>query len=197
MNICFDIGLVILPMPGEERSGDTGIAKEGTNMLSVVLVDVLGHGDEAAELANQVHHSLSVNNYHPPLAAIEHLHHQFRGSRGMVVSCACIHADTGMLEYCGIGNISARVFGPRPHQFVNRDGVVGYRMVSPKTHRHELKAGDVFVMHSDGITSRFYNEDIEEKLGLHAQNLAEYIMQTYSKGTDDASCLVVKVTTCP
>jgi len=197
MNICFDIGLVILPMPGEERSGDTGIAREEAGILSVTLIDVLGHGDEAAELASQAHHTLSTGEHLSPLATIERLHHQFRGSRGMVVSYACIHADTCMLEYCGIGNISARVFGPRPHQFVNRDGVVGYRMVSPKTHRHELKAGDVFVMHSDGITSRFYNEDIEEKLGLPAQNLAEYIMQTYSKGTDDASCLAVKVTTCP
>jgi len=197
MNICFDIGLVILPMPGEEQSGDTGIAREEAGILSVTLIDVLGHGDEAAELASQAHHTLSTGEHLSPLATIEQLHHQFRGSRGMVVSYACIHTDTCMLEYCGIGNISARVFGPRPHQFVNRDGVVGYRMVSPKTHRYELKAGDVFVMHSDGITSRFYNEDIEEKLGLPAQNLAEYIMQTYSKGTDDASCLVVKVTTCP
>jgi len=197
MSFSFDIGLEISPMPGEKRSGDTGIVREEEGTLLATLIDVLGHGDEAAKLADDVYDTLSISDYLPPLATIESLHRKFRGSRGMVVSCACIHADTGRLEYCGSGNIAARIFGPRTHQFVNRDGVVGYRMVSPKTHMWNLEDGDVFIMHSDGITSRFYNEDIKAKLELPAQKLAEYIMQTYGKGMDDSSCLVVKVKACP
>jgi len=196
MNFHLETGLEILPMPGEQRSGDTGMIEAKDGLLTVTLIDVLGHGDQAADLADQACRALSVLGDLQPLATIEHLHQQFRGSRGMVASCASIHVDTGILEYCGIGNISARIFGPLTHQFVNRDGVVGYRMVSPKTHMFQLQAGDVFVMHSDGITSRFYNEDIGSKLDLPAQKLAEHIMHTYSKGADDASCLVVKVQAC-
>jgi len=196
MSFNFDTGLEISPMHGEECSGDTGIIRKGAETLSVTLIDVLGHGDEAAELADEVRDTLSSIDQLSPLATIEHLHRTFRGSRGMVASCVCIHTNTGILEYCGIGNISARIFGRRPHQFVNRDGVVGYRMASPKTHMWNLNEGDVFVMHSDGITSRFYNEDIEPKLALSAQDLAKHIVHTYGKSIDDSSCLVVRVKAC-
>jgi len=196
MNFHLETGLEILPMPGEQRSGDTGMIEAKDGLLTATLIDVLGHGDQAADLADKTSRALSAWGDLQPLDTIERLHQQFRGSRGMVASCASIHADTGILEYCGIGNISARIFGSRTHQFVNRDGVVGYRMVSPKTHMFQLQAGDVFIMHSDGITSRFYNEDIGSKLDLPAQKIAEHIMHSYNKGTDDTSCLVVKVHTC-
>jgi len=183
-------------MPGEQWSGDTGLIRKVGALLSVTLVDILGHGDAAAELADDVRQHLSTTEVLPPLAMIEQLHKKFRGSRGMVASNALINAANSTLEYCGVGNITARIVGSRPHQFVNRDGVVGYRMVSPVAHQWDLGDKDVLIMHSDGMTSRFANEDIAPKLNIPADALAEHLMDTYGKNNDDASCLVVKVTAC-
>ena len=183
-------------MPGEQRSGDTGVIRHEGKLFAVTLIDVLGHGNEAANLADDIKQALYENEILPPLAVIEYLHKQFRGSRGMVASSALLQTDTGMLEYSGVGNIVARTFGPRAHQFVNRDGVVGYRMVSPVAHTRQLAEGDIFAMYSDGITSRFSNQDIFSCLNLPAEKIADHLMNTYSKGSDDSSCMVVKVNPC-
>jgi len=196
MSLCFDTALRICAMPGEQNCGDTGLIREVGNSLSVSLVDVLGHGDAAAELADDIRQYLSATEVLAPLSMIKQLHEKFRGSRGMVVSNALFNTANNMLEYCGIGNITARIVGRRPHQFVNRDGVVGYRMVSPVAHQWEMGAEDVLIMHSDGMTSRFANEDIAPKLNIPADALAEYLMDTYGKNNDDTSCIVVKVTAC-
>jgi len=185
--------LKIVPMHGEIHSGDTGIIRQSALLTSWTLIDVLGHGDEAAELADAVHLYMNNSEILPPIDTILDLHERFRGSRGMVASNILLNMEDKSAIFCGIGNIVTRFFGATNRQMVNRDGVVGYRMVNPISSQIDIHPGDTLLMHSDGISSRLLPKTMSLIPTLSSQHIVEHIFKHYARETDDASALVVRI----
>jgi len=194
----FDCAMRIDAMPGEQRSGDHGVIQQREGILTAVLLDVLGHGDEAAVLAGAVESHLQNCDITTvePLDLMMNLHDTFRGSRGLVASIARIDAAAETLKYCGVGNIGVRILGPNATIMVNRDGVVCYRMVPPRQQRYPFTAHDTLLMHSDGIKSHFDVDSVAQALQSSAQALLDHLFARYVKGIDDAGALVVRVSAC-
>jgi len=194
----FDYAMRIDAMPGEQRSGDNGLIQQREGALTAVLFDVLGHGDEAAVLAAAVKEHLEGCNITAaePLDLLMNLHDTFRGSRGLVASIARIEADTETVAYCGVGNIGVRILGANATIMVNRDGVVGYRMVPPRQQRFPFMAQDTLLMHSDGIKSHFDADIMEQAPQCSAQTLLDRLFARYVKGIDDAGALVARMSAC-
>ena len=190
----FDCAIRIDAMPGEQCSGDNGVIQQRDHLLTAVLLDVLGHGAEAASLAAAVKQHLDGRDLNAvePLALMLDLHETFRGSRGLVASIAAINGDTEELTYCGVGNIGVRILGANATMMVNRDGVVGYRMVPPRQQTFSLTDQDTLLMHSDGIQSRFDTDSVAQAAQCSAQALLDCLFKSYVKGIDDASALVVR-----
>ncbi len=194
----FDYAMRIDAMPGEQHSGDHGVIQQREGMLTAVLLDVLGHGDKAAVLADAVENHLQGCDMTTaePLDLMMNLHDTFRGSRGLVASIARIDTDAEMLEYCGVGNIGVRILGSHATIMVNRDGVVGYRMVPPRQQHFPFTAHDTLLMHSDGIKSHFDADIVAQVPQRSAQVLLDRLFARYVKGIDDAGALVVRVSAC-
>lgn len=188
-----DLGITLRALLGvESQCGDIGVIKEYDNQCFLALVDVLGHGSEAREVALSAKEYLE-NNYREDLInIINGLHEHLKGTRGAVVAMCHLNILTGELTYVGIGNITVRTFGAKPTRLVPRDGIIGYRMRKSEKHIIKLYPGDTILIYSDGIKEHFDVIDCADILKDNAGNIAIRILERFGNKNDDASCIVLK-----
>jgi len=174
--------------------GDTGVIVQDDETCFIALVDVLGHGKDAATVAAVAEAFLAENCRKPVADLMQGLHERLKGSRGAVAFLGRLDLATGDFRFAGIGNISAKVFGTDdPRRLMSKDGVVGYMMSTPREQILRLIPRDIVMLCSDGVREHF---DILEHPGLlrgSAENVVENMLSQLSKGDDDASCLVMRV----
>jgi negative regulator of sigma-B (phosphoserine phosphatase) len=176
----------------EAECGDTGVIKELDGRLFLALVDVLGHGREAHDVALTAQAYLEEHCRQEPAEVMQGLHACLKGTRGAVAAICRLDTATGELIYVGMGNIAVRVLGPRAVRFVSRDGVVGYMMSSVKQQALKLLVGDVLVMYSDGIKEHFELSGRPDILSGNAESIATALLEQFWKQNDDASCIVLR-----
>jgi serine/threonine protein phosphatase PrpC len=202
------IGAVSLPMPGQDVCGD-GWAVTGTRRMVCSVVDGLGHGPDAATAARA---SLDVLRDHAEVAPgrmLELAHQRTRPTRGAAVAFAVLErsevAAPGHFEqvsasasrnllFAGVGNIAASVVDGelRRQQLISHNGIVGHNLRKVQQVGARLDAGDLLVMHSDGLSS---NWDLASYPGLSARHpalIAAVLYRDFNRGTDDVTILVVR-----
>jgi len=189
-----DCHLVKRALTGEaSECGDTGVIVKDGETCFIALVDVLGHGPEAAVVAAQAEAFLLENRRENPADLMRELHLHLKGSRGAVAFLGLLDLPTGEFRCCGIGNISAKVFGTEdPRRLLSKDGVVGYIMSTPREQTLRLLPRDIVMLCSDGLRDHF---EVLEHPGLlrgSAEAVAGNMLSQFSKGDDDASCLVMR-----
>jgi negative regulator of sigma-B (phosphoserine phosphatase) len=177
---------------GDPACGDTGVVVEIGGEYFLALVDALGHGPEAHETAVAAEQYLSEHCADDLLSILNGLHERLRGSRGAVAALCRLNPDTGELRYAGMGNITARLLGPRASRLVPRDGIVGYQMPTPREETLKFYKGDVLVLCSDGIQEHFDPSECPGLLTGTARSIATELLTRFGKDNDDASCLVVR-----
>ena len=176
----------------EAECGDTGVIKEFDGQCFLALVDVLGHGREAHDVALTAQVYLEQNCSKEPVEVMQGLHTCLKGTRGAVAAICRLDIATGELVYVGMGNIVARVLGPRAVRFVSRDGIVGYMISTVKQQAMKLLVGDVLVMYSDGIKEHFELSGRPDILSGNAESIAAALLERFWKQNDDASCIVLR-----
>ena len=176
----------------ETDCGDTGVIKEFNGQCFLALVDVLGHGSEAYDVALIAQKYLEQNYGNELVDVVQGLHACLKGTRGAVAAVCRLDTKSGELIYVGIGNITVRVLGPRTSRFVSGDGIIGYQITTPREQKLKLFAGDVLVMYSDGIKEHF---DLSESPGIltgTAKSIAGGLLNQFGKNNDDASCIALR-----
>jgi negative regulator of sigma-B (phosphoserine phosphatase) len=176
----------------EAECGDTGVIKEFDGRCFLALVDVLGHGREAHDVALTAQAYLEQNCFKEPVEVMQGLHTCLKGTRGAVAAICRLDTATGELIYVGMGNIVVRVLGPRAVRFVSRDGIIGYMMSTVKQQALKLLVGDVLVMYSDGIKEHFELSGRPDLLSGSAESIASALFEQFWKQNDDASCIVLR-----
>jgi hypothetical protein len=175
-------------------SGDAAVVQAGDGGVLVAVIDVLGHGPDAAKIAVQLNATLlkwlADATTPSPKEAIAVLHDAARGSRGAVAGIAWLDGRTLEGSVAGIGNVGCRLFGSATRTVMFGDGILGSRMRSMATH-FALQPGDAVVLFSDGVTDRFSNEFPTLTLNPAAA-IAFNIVRRFGKGHDDASCAVLR-----
>ena len=179
-------------MGRDDECGDAGVIKESEGAKFLGLIDALGHGRPAHEVAMIAVDYLEQNHREPLTEMMQGLHACLKGTRGAVAAFCRLDLATGELAYVGMGNITVRVLGPRASRFVPRDGILGHIITKPREETRRLSAKDVLVMYSDGIREHF---DVCECPGLlcgTAKTIAAELLRRFGKGSDDASCIVLR-----
>lgn len=187
-----DLGHVVLPVPGEQQSGDTAAVAETDGGCTLMLVDGLGHGPGAAEAASAAEQAFHHDPARPLPELMTALHHALRRTRGAAV--AVLRLRPGAAEFRGVGNITAAVLtGGRATQLPSRPGVVGLRMDDPSG-RHDVAVppGSTVVLHSDGVDSRWLVES-PTHAELPPQLLAAGLIRDHRHLRDDAGVLVARL----
>jgi len=187
-----DYFLAVRPLAGETGCGDAGIIKEFDNKVFIGIVDVLGHGENADEIAMICVDFLEKNYRQDLMEMMGGLHQQIKGSRGAVVGLCLLVLKTGELTFVGMGNIAARKFGSSNVRIIPRSGIVGYTMRHLREEKMTLTDGDVLVLHTDGVKEHFDLEDYPELLVDDAEIVANHIINQFGRAEDDACCIALR-----
>ena len=163
--------------------------------LFAAIVDVLGHGPEAHELALVIEAYLDRHATADVSRLMPRLHQHLQGTRGAAVGLCAIDAAAGRIDYVGIGNTVIRRFGKVETRLVSQDGVLGQNMRTPLHQTLQLNPGDLIVLYTDGVSDRFTSDDYPSVLHHAPQEVASNIVQRFGKDYDDAACIAVRYST--
>lgn len=192
-----DIAMNTRAKPSERLCGDWVFSYQQQDKILLICMDVLGHGPKAyanGKLAiKQLEQQLNDNSDISPSSILYILDKVLPSDRGAAVSICTINLQTMEMAFAGVGNVSARRLFPTTQSLVNRDGVVGSNMRTPHTTTLKLQPKDIFLIHTDGIKTRFNFQDYPQMISHNAETAVQSILTQFSKEHDDAGCIVLKV----
>ncbi|NCF64938.1 MAG: SpoIIE family protein phosphatase [Chloroflexi bacterium] len=183
---------VARPCFGELVSGDDAIVRSRNGSVFLAIVDALGHGPNANDIAVQIRTFLDAEWQEDVVSTLLGLHEAIRGSIGAAVGLASLDLASGKLRYTGVGNTVIRKFGTRSIRLPSTEGVVGSRMRSPREQKLQLDETEVLTFYSDGIKDRFELSEYPQLIYESSRSVARKIVRNYGKQYDDATCLVVR-----
>ncbi len=182
--------------PGQVRSGDGFLVQETEAGVLVGVVDGLGHGEEAAEVAERALASLRETAGQSLVRSVTACHAALRGSRGVVMTLVLLDPDLVRLTWVAVGNVDAAVLrspsaaGPTDRYSVPlRAGVLGERLPPLRESTVDLGPGDVLIAATDGVSPAFLDA---VDTSLPVQALACRVHTDHAQGRDDALVLVAR-----
>jgi anti-sigma regulatory factor (Ser/Thr protein kinase) len=186
------LGVVCVPLRGEAECGDAWRVVVGRQWISVLVVDGLGHGPEAAAAAAAATGSFPEIANGSPDAALVALDLALRGTRGAALSLVAIDQAARAVRFSGVGNVDGRILtaGATEH-LVPQSGIVGHGMPKPRPTNVSWAAGARLVMHSDGIVARWRMDAYPGLMTAHPALLAGVIYRDFARDRDDATVLVL------
>lgn len=190
----FDVGVICLPYPGESVPGDMALVEDGDDALTIALADGLGHGPAAHASAAE---ALAVVRAHAGqdvgvLFRDAHQRLRRQGFRGAVLGLARFDRARRVVYFAGVGNIDLIVVGDGVTRLAGHHGLLGGVLPAVRTHEAAFGEGALAFLLSDGITTRFDPLPFRTAQVLSAQAIAEAVVRTHGRRTDDASAIVVR-----
>lgn len=187
------VGVICLPMAGEDVSGDAWTVVQSAGGLSVLVADGLGHGLEAARASEAAVAAVQAQPTLAPAEMMRQIDDALHSTRGAAVGIGRIDLHTRELHYAGIGNISASIHqGDARRHLVSHNGIVGSNVRKVQEFRFPWTEETLLVMHSDGVGTRW---DLKSYPGLvhrHPSVIAAVLFRDFSRGKDDAAVLVLR-----
>jgi serine phosphatase RsbU (regulator of sigma subunit) len=173
-------------------SGDAVVVRPLEEGLFAAIVDVLGHGPEAHDLALKIDAYLERYQSADVAGLLTRLHAYLRGTRGAAVGMCAFDAIAGSLEYAGIGNTVLRRFGGAETRLVSQAGVLGQNMRTPRPQTLKLEDGDVVLLYTDGVADRFSERDCHDLFQQHPTEVVRQIVERFGKSHDDVGCIAIR-----
>jgi negative regulator of sigma-B (phosphoserine phosphatase) len=175
------------PRVGEIASGDAVVVRQLGSAVLIGVIDALGHGPKAAEVAKSATGYLTSVTAGDVPVLVRGLHQALQGSRGAAALTLILSASG--IEACSVGNVELRsVTNKLP--FVLTPGVFGVRLRQPRISNAAAPIVDRFALFSDGISGRF---DLRSLRGHSPAELVSHVFATHRHAHDDATIVVVDV----
>lgn len=188
------LGAVCLALRGEPVPGDAWCVDAGERRLLATVVDGLGHGPAAAVAAEEAMRQFHAHRLESPERIMQAAHEALHSTRGATMAVAELHPREGVLNYIGIGNISAAmVSGPNSRSMVSLNGTVGHSVRKLQSFSYPLPPGGLLVMHSDGLATRWNLADYPGLLARHPAVIAGVLYRDFSRQKDDVTVLAVRL----
>jgi anti-sigma regulatory factor (Ser/Thr protein kinase) len=188
-----EVGALCTPLAGEDECGDGWGVTCDLDGATLLGVDGLGHGPEAAKAAAGAIEALEKRPAAPPGEVVQTAHELLRVTRGAALSVARIDYRSDEVRFAGIGNVSAIVHdGMARRALVSHNGIVGHNMRKVQEFTVPFPPGALCLLASDGIQTQW---DLSAYPGLHAHApalVAAVLMRDYIRRRDDAMVLVAR-----
>lgn len=186
-----DFGAAV-PLAGEEMCGDAWAVSHSGGHRTVLVVDGLGHGPQAAEAARTAVEGFFKQPAAPLEMILRVLDGLLRSTRGVAASVARVDPRNGSLRYAGVGNITGILIDGVTHRnLISHNGTLGHQARKFQEFQYPWAAGNLLVLHSDGLTTQW---KIDDQPGLRMRDpavIASVLVRDFSRGRDDASAFVL------
>jgi anti-sigma regulatory factor (Ser/Thr protein kinase) len=181
--------------PGEEVCGDQWEIRERRDGRTIVVADGLGHGSDACAAARAAVDVLGrTDEEMAPRELVVRMHESMRHTRGAAVAVAVLDERRRLIHFCGLGNISGRVFegGAPARSMVSISGTAGVEARIVREFTYPWPAGAAVVFHSDGLSARWDLSDYPGLLTRDEALIAGVLIRDQYRHTDDVTVVVVK-----
>ncbi|MFC5409505.1 ATP-binding protein [Larkinella bovis] len=191
----FTFRSILVPKPGEVVCGDGCYVKRTSEHIKLFLGDGLGHGPEANRAVQEAIKAFRICPYHSPVDIVRHMHQSVNKTRGLVGSVVVYDSQSQQWHWCGVGNIVTRIAGPvTAKNLLSYNGIVGMNL--PGTmHNHllPLERGQLLIMGSDGLQSRWDHSKYPQIHRYDLTILAAALYKDYARQTDDTSVFIGRI----
>ncbi|HEU5300524.1 MAG TPA: SpoIIE family protein phosphatase [bacterium] len=190
----FDVGVSCLPYPGQAVAGDMVLIQDQEGVLRVALADGLGHGPEARASAAEAIAAVREQRTPDLAAAFQEAHRRLahREFRGAVLGLAHFDRARRLVRFAGVGNVDLIILAGDVTRLIGHHGTLGGALPAIRTYEAAFEEGALAFLLSDGITARFDPSAFRDARTLSAQAIAEAVVRTHGRSTDDASAVVVR-----
>jgi serine phosphatase RsbU (regulator of sigma subunit) len=189
-------GAAALPLKGQSESGDRCVVQSFPGGILLAVIDGLGHGYEAAVVANLAESILRTQAHEPVISLARRCHESLRSTRGVVMSLVSFNITHGLMTWLGIGNVrgilrrSGNSSNLTREELLLRAGLIGGHIPPLQAAVISVSEGDTLFLATDGIRGEFAQERATSEISQHT---AEAILSRYATGDDDALVLVARV----
>ncbi|MBM7841626.1 SpoIIE family protein phosphatase [Herpetosiphon giganteus] len=178
---------------GQSVSGDGYAVIENPNSTLIAVIDGLGGGAEAAKPTKLALDELHQHSTRPLKELIERCHKALHGTRGAVIGLLRLEFDHLRASYIGVGNIGIHVISDRVIKPISKNGILGHNQLpSLLEMTYTFNIGDIFVLYSDGISTRMITDSALHHAIENPESLALGLMERYGKTTDDVTILIAQ-----
>lgn len=187
-------GGINIPLGDTGASGDAW-AVTADQRIAALVVDGLGHGEEAAVSARAAVAVFDLKPVTDPADFLRRAHDAMRGTRGAVAAACVINPAAGQLSFAGVGNIAGVVAsGADKQALVSNPGTLGTQLLVPniRVRQYRWPPGATLFMSSDGIRTGFNQSTYPGLLGHDPAVVAAAMHRDFTRSTDDATILVVR-----
>ena len=188
-----ELGAICLPKKGEEVAGDGWLLEPSGNYRTVLVVDGLGHGPNAARAARAATEAFAASSAASPGELMRLCHGALAATRGAAGAAARVLASKRQGSFAGIGNISCRIeaTGER-RQLVSHSGTLGHVLRRVQEFEFAFPAGALLILHSDGLATHWASADYPGLAAKHAGLVAGVLYRDHDRGRDDVTVVVLK-----
>jgi anti-sigma regulatory factor (Ser/Thr protein kinase) len=185
-------GAVSIAKSGEDVCGDSWAIDQNGATFTLLVVDGLGHGPDAAEAAVEAVRLFRRFHGHQVPTLLDYVHGGLRSTRGAAVSIARFDPAAKEVVFAGIGNVAGVLAsGGGLRRMVSMPGTAGYNVRKIQSFQYPFEGG-LLILCSDGLTtswtlSRYPNLD-----AAHPTLIAAVLYRDFARGRDDATVLVGK-----
>jgi anti-sigma regulatory factor (Ser/Thr protein kinase) len=177
---------------GETFCGDGWALAAKDTVWSMMMVDGLGHGEAASHAAEAAIKAFISNSLAEPTTLMGELHQAMMGSRGGAVALARVDTAQGTLRFTGIGNISASLITAEGTRgLASHPGIVGSQFRRAQAFDFSDIMGQLLIMHSDGLQSRWRMAEYPGLLQRHPAVIAAVLHRDFNRNRDDATVMVI------
>ena len=193
-----EVGVLRVARRGERRCGDACGTLAEPVQHALCLIDGLGHGDDAADAAEQVLAAFERGTGTRAAERLRLMATAARGGRGAVASVVTGRATPVArqiaLEHSGLGNILSAVHVPgcRPAPLLTTAGTLGRDTPRTRTGTTVLAERDLIIMHSDGLAAP---DPFARRDGLARRDptlVAAVLYRDGARREDDCAVLVAR-----
>lgn len=189
----FDLGGISIPKEGEIACGDQYSFVESREKITLMVVDGLGHGVEAAKAARKASDVFQKNGSSSPDQIINVIHENLHETRGAAVAVASVDRSNWSLMYCGVGNISGVVEAAgNSERLISMSGTAGFNVRNVHLQTCKWTPESILIMHSDGLESGW---QLSKHRGLTKKTsllTAALLVRDHRKEIDDCTVVVLK-----
>lgn len=160
--------------------------------FSALVIDGIGHGEDAERAALAGAAAFSVDPFADPAVQMQQMHQAMTGSRGGAAALALGDRASGILRFSGVGNIGARLLAQGTSRgLASHPGIVGSRFRKAQVFDYPLEQGQLLILFSDGLQSRWDLRDYPGLAHRHPAIVAALLHRDFCRGRDDVTVLVV------
>ena len=185
-------GVVCVPKRDEEVCGDAWAVTAGHVRNTILVVDGLGHGLQAFDVANAALRTFWGHARERPESILNALHQTLRETRGAVGGVAEIDWDKRELRWAGAGNIAGTLVPVegKASSLVSHSGTLGQNATRFQTFTHAWPDAGLLILHSDGLSSRWALEPYPGLTRKDPSLIAGVLYRDFASRRDDVVVLV-------